>query len=409
MRALLALVAHRLAGRRRGCADSGVPRPYSGSHDRPRRDDRDHDGAGVADPVVVVTVACVVVHVVSDAVPLLVGATTSRATRGGHHARVSGPSRARVALRPTGGRTHARCTRRQPDGRGSRSTPRIPTTSGCNSTTPPVRRSAPTATGSSSGTSRWRTRPPSARSVSKFEWRRRWALELRGIIDRLELDDDGELVVTDYKTGRAPSPNWERKSLSGVNFYAFLCESLFGRRPAAIRLMYLSSKETITATPPHSRPSSSTPGPAPCGKRSRPPARRDDFRPGRARCATTAPTSSGAQSSAATRDSPGRGPRRRYVALLPEPPRRLLPSCSGRWRSSRPASISVRSSTNSTARRRDPRTVPRQPEPRSCDDVRHACGRVQRDLARVERRPRSDQAPPTTRCSPSLSASGSRA
>ena len=74
-------------------------------------------------------------------------------------------------------------------------------------------------------------------------------LTLRGIIDRLELDANGELVVTDYKTGRAPSPNWERKSLSGLNFYSFLCESLFGKRPAAIRLMYLSSKETITATP----------------------------------------------------------------------------------------------------------------------------------------------------------------
>jgi putative RecB family exonuclease len=74
-------------------------------------------------------------------------------------------------------------------------------------------------------------------------------LTLRGIIDRLELDDEGGLVVTDYKTGRAPSPNWERKSLSGVHFYAFLCESLFGKRPSAIRLMYLKSRETITATP----------------------------------------------------------------------------------------------------------------------------------------------------------------
>jgi putative RecB family exonuclease len=74
-------------------------------------------------------------------------------------------------------------------------------------------------------------------------------LTLRGIIDRLELDADGELVVTDYKTGRAPSPNWERKSLSGVHFYAFLCESLFGKIPAAIRLMYLRSGEIITATP----------------------------------------------------------------------------------------------------------------------------------------------------------------
>lgn len=74
-------------------------------------------------------------------------------------------------------------------------------------------------------------------------------LTLRGIIDRLELDDQGGLVVTDYKTGRAPSPNWERKSLSGVHFYSFLCESVFDRRPSAIRLMYLKSGETITASP----------------------------------------------------------------------------------------------------------------------------------------------------------------
>jgi len=74
-------------------------------------------------------------------------------------------------------------------------------------------------------------------------------LTLRGIIDRLDLDAHGELVVTDYKTGRAPSANYERKSLSGVHFYAFLCESVFGKRPAAIRLMYLKSGEVITAIP----------------------------------------------------------------------------------------------------------------------------------------------------------------
>jgi len=74
-------------------------------------------------------------------------------------------------------------------------------------------------------------------------------LTLRGIIDRLELDDDGELVVTDYKTGRAPSGNFEQKSLAGVHFYSFLCEALFGKRPAKIRLMYLASGETIETVP----------------------------------------------------------------------------------------------------------------------------------------------------------------
>jgi putative RecB family exonuclease len=75
------------------------------------------------------------------------------------------------------------------------------------------------------------------------------SLTLRGIIDRLELDEDGELVVTDYKTGRAPSGNYEQKSLAGVHFYSFLCEALFGKRPAKIRLMYLKSGETIETTP----------------------------------------------------------------------------------------------------------------------------------------------------------------
>jgi putative RecB family exonuclease len=75
------------------------------------------------------------------------------------------------------------------------------------------------------------------------------SLSLRGIIDRLELDSDGELVVTDYKTGRPPSGNYEQKSLAGVHFYSFLCERVLGRRPSTIRLMYLSSGETIETTP----------------------------------------------------------------------------------------------------------------------------------------------------------------
>lgn len=75
-------------------------------------------------------------------------------------------------------------------------------------------------------------------------------LLLRGIIDRLELDDDGKLVVTDYKTGRAPSEQQERARLGGVHFYAYMCERLFGQRPARIQLVYLGSQpQVITAIP----------------------------------------------------------------------------------------------------------------------------------------------------------------
>jgi len=74
-------------------------------------------------------------------------------------------------------------------------------------------------------------------------------LSLRGIIDRLELDDDGQLVVTDYKTGRSPGVRYEQGRLAGVHFYSFLCEKVLGQRPVAIRLMYLRTGETITAIP----------------------------------------------------------------------------------------------------------------------------------------------------------------
>lgn len=72
---------------------------------------------------------------------------------------------------------------------------------------------------------------------------------LRGIIDRLERDTSGGLVVTDYKTGRAPAPGREKKSLGGVQLYSVLCERSLGERPVRVQLMYLRSGQTVSATP----------------------------------------------------------------------------------------------------------------------------------------------------------------
>jgi putative RecB family exonuclease len=74
-------------------------------------------------------------------------------------------------------------------------------------------------------------------------------VRLRGVIDRLDLTDDGELVVVDYKTGAVPSEQWEARSLAGVHVYALLCERMLGRRPARVQLYYLSRPEAIIATP----------------------------------------------------------------------------------------------------------------------------------------------------------------
>ena len=72
-------------------------------------------------------------------------------------------------------------------------------------------------------------------------------MRLRGIIDRLDVADDGRLIVVDYKTGRAPSERYERGSMGGVQTYALLCESLLGRAPAEVRLLYLRQPVAISS------------------------------------------------------------------------------------------------------------------------------------------------------------------
>jgi putative RecB family exonuclease len=74
-------------------------------------------------------------------------------------------------------------------------------------------------------------------------------MTLRGIIDRLDVTDDGELVVIDYKTGRAPSAQFERSRLNGVHTYALLCAQVLGRFPSHVKLLYLRDPLAIVATP----------------------------------------------------------------------------------------------------------------------------------------------------------------
>src|SRR5262249_46227134 len=62
-------------------------------------------------------------------------------------------------------------------------------------------------------------------------------------------DEDGELTVTDYKTGRAPRSAYEGPRLGGVHFYAYLCEQVLGRRPARVQLLHLREPVAISTIP----------------------------------------------------------------------------------------------------------------------------------------------------------------
>ncbi len=63
----------------------------------------------------------------------------------------------------------------------------------------------------------------------------------RGIVDRLEREGDG-LVVTDYKSGKAPSPRFRRPRLDQVLLYAAAVEADTGEMPVRARLLYLGQR-----------------------------------------------------------------------------------------------------------------------------------------------------------------------
>ncbi len=63
----------------------------------------------------------------------------------------------------------------------------------------------------------------------------------RGIIDRVDQTDDG-LVVTDYKSGKAPSERFSSSYATQMLLYAAALTELEGHKPAKAQLLYLGQK-----------------------------------------------------------------------------------------------------------------------------------------------------------------------
>jgi putative RecB family exonuclease len=65
-------------------------------------------------------------------------------------------------------------------------------------------------------------------------------ITIRGILDRMEETPDGRLVVTDYKTGKAPPERYALPAFFALKIYALLVRRRTGRTPDAIKLIYLN-------------------------------------------------------------------------------------------------------------------------------------------------------------------------
>ncbi len=74
-------------------------------------------------------------------------------------------------------------------------------------------------------------------------------LLLRGFVDRLDVAPDGQIRVVDYKTGRAPGPQFEAKALFQMKFYALVIWRTRGVIPSVLQLIYLGNGEVLRYNP----------------------------------------------------------------------------------------------------------------------------------------------------------------
>lgn len=78
-------------------------------------------------------------------------------------------------------------------------------------------------------------------------------LTLRGYVDRLDVAPaTGELRVVDYKTGKAPRPEYADEALFQMSFYALVLWRLRGVVPRRLQLVYLGSGDVLTYDPSES-------------------------------------------------------------------------------------------------------------------------------------------------------------
>ncbi|MXZ53843.1 MAG: PD-(D/E)XK nuclease family protein [Acidimicrobiaceae bacterium] len=71
----------------------------------------------------------------------------------------------------------------------------------------------------------------------------------RGVVDRVESEPDG-LVISDYKSGRAPTARYAPSRLQQVLLYASAIAEETGEQPVRAQLLYLGQKIVATAVTP---------------------------------------------------------------------------------------------------------------------------------------------------------------
>ncbi|MDB4814711.1 PD-(D/E)XK nuclease family protein, partial [Acidimicrobiia bacterium] len=71
-------------------------------------------------------------------------------------------------------------------------------------------------------------------------------LNLRGILDRMDEDKDGNLIIVDYKSGKAPMAKYKEPRFFALKLYALLIRDEIGVTPKELKLIYLKNSTIHT-------------------------------------------------------------------------------------------------------------------------------------------------------------------
>ncbi len=71
-------------------------------------------------------------------------------------------------------------------------------------------------------------------------------LNLRGILDRMDEDKDGNLIIVDYKSGKAPMAKYKEPRFFALKLYALLIRDEIGITPKELKLIYLKNSTIHT-------------------------------------------------------------------------------------------------------------------------------------------------------------------
>ncbi len=82
--------------------------------------------------------------------------------------------------------------------------------------------------------------------------RERWVrgsindLNLRGILDRMDRNQNGDLIIVDYKSGKAPMAKYKEPRFFALKLYALLIKEELGEMPVELKLIYLKNSTVHT-------------------------------------------------------------------------------------------------------------------------------------------------------------------